>query len=244
MINWRNKNMIKVDKKKITLAASVSCMDFCNLGAHIAAVEDSSVGFFHFDVVDGRFNNCIILGLPILESMRERTKLPIEVHLAVYEPEKYIEQFVKAGADYIAVHYEAMDNPRYVFELIQKYGAVPVLAYKATTCVDKNFADLISFVPWVLKLTVNPGFSGQKIQPASFEHIKSMREQINESGLDVGIQADGNININTIESVVSAGADMLTGGTSGLFLKGKTVAQNAEAMLISAYSALGKSKDS
>lgn len=229
--------MIKVEKKNITLAASVSCMDFCNLGTQITEVENSNVGFFHFDVVDGRFNNCIILGLPTLETLRTCTKLPIEVHLAVYEPEKHIEQFVKAGADYIAVHYEAMDNPKHVFELIEKYGAVPVLAYKSTTYPDKDFADLIKYVPWVLKLTVNPGFSGQKIQPVAFEHISAMRQQIDLSGLDVGIQADGNINVTTIESVVKAGANMLTGGTSGLFLKGKTIAENALAMLAAANNA-------
>lgn len=232
--------MIRVEKKDITIAASVSCMDFRNLGAQIAEVENSDVGFFHFDVVDGRFNNCIILGSPTLETLRSCTKLPIEVHLAVYEPEKFVEQFIKAGADYVAVHYEAMDNPKRVFDLIEKHGAVPVLAYKSTTPPDKDFADLIKYVPWVLKLTVNPGFSGQKIQPVAFEHISAMRQQIALSGLDVGIQADGNINPTTIESVVKAGANILTGGTSGLFLKGKPIAENALEMLAAADNALNK----
>lgn len=232
--------MMKVEKKDITIAASVSCMNLCNLGSQISEVESADIGFFHFDVVDGRFNNCIILGLPTLETLRSCTKLPIEVHLAVYEPEKFIEQFVKAGADYIAVHYESLDNPLRVFGLIEKYGAIPVLAFKSTTPPDKNFIDLIKYVPWVLKLTVNPGFSGQTIQPIAIEHISTMREQIILSGLDVGIQADGNINISTIESVTKAGANILTGGTSGLFLKGKSIKENASEMLSTAYKSLNK----
>ncbi len=223
--------MRTVQRKPFYISASVSCMDLCNLESQIKEVEQSSVSFFHFDVVDGRFNDCFILGQTTLEKMRPVTALPIEAHLAVYEPEKYIESFAKAGADYISVHYEAMQNPLATFDLIRKYGSQPVLAYKCTTEPGDDFISLSREVPMILKLTVNPGFSGQKIQIQAVEHIRQMRRMLNNAGLTADIQADGNINITTIPLVTQAGANVLTGGTSGLFTGKKSISENALDML-------------
>lgn len=222
-----NESLIKV-------SASVSCMDLCNLESQIKEVEKTRVSFFHYDVVDGRFNDCLILGETTLEKMRPVTSLPIEVHLAVFEPEKYIERFAKAGANYITVHYEAMSNPLRVFDLIRHYGCLPVLAYKSTTGPGKDFASFAKEVSMILKLTVNPGFSGQKMQPRSVEHIRQMRQLLNEANLNTEIQADGNINLSTIPSVAKAGATILTGGTSGLFTGKKSIAENVLDMLCTA----------
>lgn len=218
--------------KQISISASVSCMDLCNLGSHIKEIEQTKkISLFHFDVVDGHFNDCFILGETTLEQMRAHTTLPIEVHLAVNHPERYIERFAQSGADFIAVHYEAMENPLKIFEQIRSYGATPILAYRCNTEPDENFISLAKEVPWILKLTVNPGFSGQKMQKSSLDHIKKMRELLVENNLETDIQADGNINAETIPLVVASGATILTGGTSGLFLKGYTLAQNIENML-------------
>jgi ribulose-phosphate 3-epimerase len=216
------------------LSASVSCMDLCNLERDIIEVEKSDIEFLHFDVVDGEFNRCIILGSPTLSAIRKKTRLPIEVHIAAYKPERFIEQFVAEGADYIAVHYEAMDQPHKVFELIRSLGATPVLAFRAETAPKSDFLALASQVAWILKLTVNPGFSGQKIQPASLEHIRMMRQTISKAGLDIGIQADGNMHLPTVPEAARAGANIFTGGTSGLFCGSNSVQENAENLLASA----------
>lgn len=223
--------MRHIQKKTPQISASVSCMDLCRLGSQIQEVEQTCVSFFHYDVVDGRFNRCFILGENTLAKMRSVTSLPIEVHLAAYDPERYIEGFAKAGADYISVHYEAMQDPLKTFGLIRKYGCEPVLAYKCTTAPGNDFVTLAKEVPMILKLTVNPGFSGQKIQPQSVEHIRQMRRLLEGAGLTTDIQADGNINLSTIPLVSEAGATILTGGTSGLFTERKSVRENALEML-------------
>lgn len=232
--------MHKVEKKDILISASVSCMDLSNLKEHMAIAEQTGVDFYHFDVVDGEFNNCFILGQTLFETMRGCTQLPIEVHLAVYHPEKYIEQFIKLGADYVGVHYEVMDDPQTIFNQIRGYGAMPVLSYKAETKFCSEHIELLKDVAWINKLTVNPGYSGQKIQMPAIEHIRDMRKAIDQAGMDVGIQADGNINKNTIPMVIKAGANILTGGTSGLFKKENSVAENIEDMRSAALSASEK----
>ena len=223
--------MFQVIEKPFMISASVSCMNQCNLKEEIKKVEQSPVSFLHYDVVDGHFNRCIILGETTLEHMRSITNLPIEVHLAVEHPEWYIERFADLGADYIAVHYEAMENPFELFQMIRQKGAIPILAYKSTTPPNEQFISLAKEVPWILKLTVNPGFSGQKIQPIAIEHIRQMKKLLDAEKITTKIQADGNINSNTIPSVVSAGASILTGGTSGLFLKNSTITENVNKML-------------
>lgn len=192
-------------------------MDLCNLEKSIHEVEASDVSFYHFDVVDGRFNTCFILGETTLQQMKAKVSLPIEVHLAVYEPEKYIKRFIDAGADYVAVHYEAMEKPLEIFDQIRRFGATPILAFRADTPPRDDFVALAKEVPWVLKLLVNPGFAGQRMQEGSVEHVRKMRKMIDTAGLDTQIQADGNINLQTIPTVVAAGASILTGGSSGLF---------------------------
>lgn len=217
-------------QSEIKISASVSCMDFCHLEAQIKEVEQAGISFLHYDVVDGRFNNCFILGETALEQIRPVTSLPIEVHLAVYEPEKHIERFAKAGADIITVHYEALEKPYKIFEMIRRFGSRPALAYKSTTAVGSDFIDLAKEVCMVLKLTVNPGFSGQKMQLQSVEHIHAMRQLLDQENLGIDIQADGNMNRSTIPAVVKAGATILTGGSSGLFTGKKGVSENVMEM--------------
>lgn len=223
--------MIELKRKHITLAASVSCFNLYNLESQIHQVEEAGIDLLHFDVVDGRFNDCFILGTPTLQALRPHTKLPVEVHLGVYEPERYIKQFVQAGADYIGVHYEVMKEPEKIFEMITKEGARPVLALRAETEVDDGIIKLLPYVDWIIKLTVNPGYSGQTFKQETVEKIKRLRDAIKQAGFNTGIEADGSINPSTIPAVIKAGADMLTGGTSGLFIKHKTIKQAAQDML-------------
>lgn len=152
----------------------------------------------------------------------------MEVHLAVYDVEKYIEIFAPKGADYIAVHYEAMQNPLQAFEKIRKSGAQPILAYRAETPPGEGFPELAKECPWILKFTVNPGFSGQKSKPAAIAHIKMMRDMLKAHGMSTRIQADGNVNAATIKALSEAGSSIFTGGTSGLFCGEGAIQENID----------------
>ena len=214
------------------VSASVSCMDLGNFDAAIKAVENSEVAFFHYDVVDGKFNKCYILGDMLCEYLKKHSHLPVEVHLAVYDIDTYIDVFAGKGADYIAVHYEALKNPQETFTKIRALGAQPVLAYRADTAPQEDLIELAPLCAWILKLTVNPGFAGQKINPQAIKHIKMMSDMLKAHGINMRIQADGNVNANTTAMLAEAGATIFTGGTSGLFLKGKTVQENIDNMLV------------
>ncbi|MDQ0359636.1 ribulose-phosphate 3-epimerase [Breznakia pachnodae] len=216
--------------KEILVSGSLSCCDILNLENEIEKINQSDLDFIHYDVVDGEFNKCFVFGDLVLEKIRPYVNKPIEVHLAVNDIDKYLEPFIKAGADYIAVHYEIDCNHKEVFEKIRRLGAKPILAFKSVSDVPEDFIELAKEVDWILKLTVNPGFAGQKIQSAAIEHIKIMRERLSQAGLTTHIQADGNIHSETIPSVVEAGATILTGGTSGLFRKNTRIQDNIDEM--------------
>lgn len=222
--------MKTINFSRPAVSASVSCMDLLNMETQIKEVENAGVDFFHYDVVDGQFNQCFILGDTLLEQMADKTCLPIEAHLAVYHPESMIERFAKSGADYIGVHYEALEHPLHTFELIRKYSAEPVLCYKADTPPSADFLDLANEAAWILKLTVHPGFSGQTLQPNAVSHIRQMSLLLKTSNISTPIQADGNVNSRTISSLADAGASMFTGGTSGLFFKGRSIADNLKTL--------------
>ena len=213
------------------VSASVSCMDLLHLKEQILETEQSGISFFHYDMVDGKFNHCFILGDTLLEMMRSEVTLPIEVHLATYDPDSYIERYAKLGADYIAVHYEAMKHPLKTFDLIRKFGAEPVLAFKCGTAPPDDLLSLAKEVPWILKLTVNPGFSGQTLKKESLLHIQEIRNRLQTAGLPTHIQADGNVNILTIKLLSQSGADIFTGGTSGLFNSNNSIKQNRDLLL-------------
>lgn len=217
--------------------ASVSCMDQCRFAEEMKKVEASAVSRYHYDVVDGKFNRCFILGETTLQYFKREAGLEVEVHLAAYEPEDYIEIFAKAGADYIAVHVETMEDPLHTFDMIRRLGAKPVLAFRAETAPDERFVELAKEVEWILKLTVNPGFAGQPIQPIAIEHIAQMRKLLDEHGVSTPIQADGNITVHTIPKLVEAGATIFTGGSSGLFLKDMTVTESCQRLLAAAENA-------
>ncbi len=220
------------------VSASVSCMDLGCLNAELREVEDSNTAFFHYDVVDGKFNHCFILGDTVYRYLRRHSSLPIELHLAVEEPERYFTVFANYGVDYVAVHYEAMTNPEKCFQLIRDAGALPVLAYRAETAPGDDFVYLARQCAWILKLTVEPGFSGQEIQKGAIGHIRCMKKMLKQNSLFTRIQADGNVNKRTIARLRKAGASIFTGGTSGLFNGEKSVQQNLmELMQAAGYEA-------
>lgn len=217
--------------ENLTLGASVSCFDLIDIKSQLAQVEKARVDFLHYDVVDGRFNRCFILGLPLLKAIRAHTRLPIEVHLAVHEPELFIEQFANEGADLISIHPEGTGDLLKAFDLIRRCKAVPALALRSETGPSEVILEAAGQAAYIIKLTVNPGFSGQTMQEAALGRMAALREALDARGIRTRIAADGNVNAATIPTMVAHGADMLIGGTSGLFRPGKTVAEQAEEML-------------
>lgn len=217
-------------EKELLVAASVSCMDMMHMKECMEETEAAGIDFYHYDIVDGTFNTCFILGQTLLEAMRPNTQTPIEVHLAVEEPMKFIKQYADLGADYIGVHYESKGDIAASLDAVIEAGAIPTLQLRAETGFSEDMLPLLEKVAWVNKLTVNPGYSGQKMQPQALDHIRGLRDAIDRAGLGVKIQADGNIKEETIPMVVQAGANILTGGTSGLFVQGNTVKENLEKM--------------
>ena len=220
---------------KYTLGASVSCFDLFNLEKQFEQIHDAPVDYLHFDVVDGSFNRCIILGLPLLAAIRPHTGLPIDVHLAVYRPEHFIEQFAEAGADIISIHPEGTKDLLGNFERIRKLNCIPALALRSESSADKSLLPALEQALFVTKLTVDPGFSGQKIQESSFAKMRELRKLMDDNGIRTPIVADGNVNPLTIPALVKAGASMLIGGTSGLFIKNRTVKEQA-ALLLEVFS--------
>jgi ribulose-phosphate 3-epimerase len=216
---------------KYTLGASVSCFDLFNLEKQFEQIHKAPVDFLHYDVVDGNFNRCIILGLPLLAAIRPHTKLPIDVHLAAYQPERFIEQFAEAGADIISIHPEGTGDVPGLFEKIRRLNCTPALALRSETSADKSLLPALEQALFVTKLTVNPGFSGQSMQSQALGKLRALRKLMDENGIHTPIAADGNVNPATIPALTEAGASMLIGGSSGLFLEGKTVGESAACML-------------
>lgn len=173
----------------------------------------------------------MIVDLKLCNRTKKNSRLPIEVHLAVYDIENYIEVFAQKKVEYIAVHYEAMKNPKEIFAKIRSLGAKPVLAYRADTEPKDDLIELAPLCEWILKLTVNPGFAGQKINPEAIKHIKMMSDMLKQNNIKTRIQADGNVNKNTTRMLAEAGATIFTGGTSGLFLAGKSIQENLRELL-------------
>ena len=224
------------------VSASVSCMDLGNFDKAIKEIEQSNVSFFHYDVVDGKFNKCYILGDMLCEYLKTHSRLPVEVHLAVENVDTYIEVFAGKGADYIAIHYESFKNTKEIlkaFDKIRSLGAMPVLAYRCDTAPKEDLIKLAPQTAWILKLTVNPGFSGQKIRPEAINHIKIMADMLRKNNIATRIQADGNVNYNTTQLLSQAGATIFTGGTSGLFLKDKSINENIDILLAPTKNIIG-----
>ncbi len=207
-------------------------MDLMHLADSLAKVHASAVRFLHFDVVDGQFNKCFILGSPTLEALRKHSELPIEAHLAVMNPGLFFSQYVDAGADYIAFHVETQEPEETLrlCEQVKALGARPIVALRAETRLEPAHAPILREVEWVLKLLVQPGYAGQKLNAQALASLAHLSDFVKQHAPGVGIQADGNVYLATIPGIVKAGANILTGGTSGLFCS-PDVAGNARAML-------------
>lgn len=198
----------------IKIAPSILSADFSRLAEEIGAVERAGADWIHVDVMDGHFVPNITLGPPIVKALRPVTGLPLDVHLMIEEPDRYIEAFASAGADYITVHAEACPHLHRTLHLIRECGAKPGVVLNPATPLSA-IEWVLTEVELVLLMTVNPGFGGQKFIPFTLDKIRELRRMLADKGLqEVLIEVDGGINKETAGLVTGAGADVLVAGNA------------------------------
>ena len=195
------------------IAPSLLAADFTRLSDEMQMVNRSEADWFHVDVMDGRFVPNITFGMFIVEAMKKMAEKPLDVHLMIVEPEKYIESFRKAGADVITVHYEACPHLHRTVHQIRETGAKAGVALNPHTPVSV-LADLIEDIDLVCIMSVNPGFGGQKFIYRSLEKTRQLREMIDAANASVMIEIDGGVGLQNAESLLQAGADVLVAGSS------------------------------
>ena len=197
----------------IQVSPSVLAADFSRLGEEISDVYNAGATMIHLDVMDGLFVNNISFGIPVIASVRRVCDIVFDVHLMIDKPERYIKQFVDAGADLITIHYEACEDIENTLKQIRSYGVKAALSVKPGTPVEVVYPYL-SLCDMVLIMTVEPGFGGQSFMYGMLEKIKVLRAKIQEEGLACDIQVDGGVNEETAKLCVAAGANILVAGSA------------------------------
>lgn len=196
----------------IKVAPSILSADFSKLAEDIKSIEQGGADLVHVDVMDGHFVPNITIGPLVIESIKPITKLPLDVHLMIENPDRYIESFVKSGADIISVHAEATPHLHRTVHLIKNLGAKAAVAINPATPL--NVLDyVLDDLDMVLLMTVNPGFGGQSFIKSVIPKISLLRETINQRRLKTDIEVDGGINNQTSKDVVKAGANVLVAGS-------------------------------
>jgi ribulose-phosphate 3-epimerase len=183
------------------------------LGEEIEAATRGGATILHFDVMDGHFVPNLTIGLPVLKSIARVTDLPIDAHLMISEPGRYAEKFVEAGAKMVSVHVEADAHLHRTLASIQAAGAQAGVVINPSTPIE-SLAEALQFADYVLVMSVNPGFGGQKFIPTSVDKVRRLRRMINERQLETRIEIDGGIDLENIASVVAAGAEIIVAGTA------------------------------
>ncbi len=202
-----------MEKKKIKIAPSILSADFTKLAEEIKAVEAAGADYIHIDVMDGHFVPNITFGPLIVKAARRVTSLPLDVHLMISDPDKYISAFADAGADIITFHAEASVHIHRTIQQIKAKGKKAGISLNPATSLNV-LEYILEDVDLVLLMTVNPGFEAQKFIPSVLPKIKKLREQIDKRGLKCEIEVDGGINLDTIEMVSAAGADVFVAGSA------------------------------
>ena len=195
------------------IAPSLLAADYSRLEEEIQRVEEAGAEYLHLDIMDGAFVPNISFGPDLVSSIRKCTGLFFDVHLMIKRPERYIDRFVKAGADIITVHYEACENPLSVIHQIHSYEMKAGIAISPNTPVDV-LLPLVNDVDMVLIMTVEPGFGGQALIPECLDKVRALRKYCAERGIDLDIEVDGGINADNISLCTSAGANVIVAGSA------------------------------
>jgi len=195
------------------IAPSILSADFSRLGDEVRAVEDAGADYIHVDVMDGHFVPNITVGPMIVEAVKRVTRLPLDVHLMISNPDQYVKDFREAGADFITVHAEAVDHLHRSVQIIRETGAGTGVSLNPASPLQL-LEHVLEELDMVLIMTVNPGFGGQEFIKGMIPKISRLREMIENRGLETQIEVDGGINPDTAGLVASAGADVLVAGSA------------------------------
>lgn len=197
----------------IKIAPSILAADFSKLGAEVLEVEKAGADWIHIDVMDGHFVPNISFGAIVVEALRPLTKLPLDVHLMIENADRYIDDFAKAGADYITVHVEANPHLHRTIQMIRAAGVKPGVVLNPHSPIE-SIVPILEEIDLVLFMTVNPGFGGQKFIESVVPKVEQLSKLIREKGLSIDIQIDGGINEETIVPCAKAGATVFVAGSA------------------------------
>ena len=195
------------------IAPSVLAADFTKLGEELQLINESNADWLHVDIMDGRFVPNISFGQFIVEFIKKISSKPLDVHLMILEPERYIEEFRKAGADVITVHYEACPHLHRTLQHIKATGAKAGIALNPHTPVSV-LEDIIDDTDLVCLMSVNPGFGGQKFIPQTLEKVRKLKNMIGDNYSNTLIEIDGGVSLENYQALLKAGADILVAGNS------------------------------
>lgn len=218
----------------IELAPSILASDFAHLADQVERATAGGAGVIHVDIMDGHFVPNLTMGPPLVKSLRQATRLPLDCHLMIDNPDQFIAEFADAGADWISVHQEACPHLNRTLHLIKQHNCRAGVVINPATPVD-TLCEVLDIVDYVLVMSVNPGFGGQKFLPGTLHKMRRLSEIRSERAYQYRIEVDGGIAMETVAQVVQAGAEILVAGNA-VFGKGDAKA-NAEALLEAARSA-------
>jgi ribulose-phosphate 3-epimerase len=192
------------------IAPSILSADFANLEKEIKAVTAAGADWIHVDVMDGHFVPNLTIGVPVVQSLKKVSTLPLDVHLMIEKPENFIESFIKAGADIVTIHVESTENPEKVLRRIRELGAKPGITLRPGTALEK-ITDFLPLVDLVLVMTVEPGFGGQAFMEDQVQKIAILRKQREKNNWKYLIEVDGGVNAETVKKL--GDADVLVAGS-------------------------------
>lgn len=214
------------------IAPSILSADFAELGAEIARVEQAGAQLLHVDVMDGNFVPNLTIGMPVVKSIKPKSKIPLDVHLMIDKPERYIEEFIKAGADYLTIHVESTENAQACLQQIKSFNIKAGITLRPGTSLS-TIEKYLPFVDLVLVMSVEPGFGGQSFRADQLEKVKQLVTLRKTNPTKFLIEIDGGVNSETAPLCWQAGCDILVAG-SAVFKGEKTVAnyqKNIESLL-------------
>ncbi|WP_422445937.1 ribulose-phosphate 3-epimerase [Thermoanaerobacterium sp. DL9XJH110] len=197
----------------IKVAPSILSADFAFLYDEVKRVEKAGADLLHIDVMDGRFVPNITVGPPVISCLKGKTTLPLDVHLMIEDPDRYLDDFINAGAHILTVHMESCVHIHRTINTIKNHGVIPAVALNPSTPLT-SLEYILEDVGMVLIMTVNPGFGGQSFIPRMLEKIKALKTMIESRGLDIPIEVDGGVNQENAGDIVKAGARILVAGSA------------------------------